>query len=56
MPRSAIVHEFWHATGLLHPARSYGPIQAMSKIRMISAVSSAWNVSNPDPEPNTVIL
>ena len=54
--RPATHHCRSEARRTLHPARSYGPIQAMSKIRMISAVSSAWNVSNPDPEPNTVIL
>lgn len=31
------------------------PIQVMSKIRMISAVSSAWKLSSPYPEPKTVM-
>lgn len=36
--------------------RSRGqPIQVMSKIRMSSAVSSAWKLSRPYPEPKTVM-
>ena len=31
------------------------PIQVMSKIRMVSAVSSAWKLNGPYPEANSVI-